>query len=878
MDEETVLLVLLAGFFLLGVPVMAIAALVRTAGLKAEVRELRAALRRLEARLTAAPATAAPAAAPPPPEARSSTPPPQPETSQSAPSESAPPQPPPVAPVPATAAPPAPTSAAPAGPARPRESLEQKLGGRAFAWIGALAVALAGVFLVKYSIDQGYLDPPVRVGLGGVLGMVLLVAGEVMRRRDARIAQAVSAAGVAVLFAALFAAVGLYDLLSRPFASVLGLAITATAVSLSLRQGPFVALLGLVGGTVAPLIVGGTGGGAPFLFAYLLALVAGVLVVVRHRGWWWLGGCALAAATLWPLLWFADSFVAADTVWVGLFLLGVAAAYLWAAWRRPGAAASDALPAIVWAASGLMAGLAGLLVVMAGYGWVAWTVLVAVAILQAGFARYRPRFTFLALLAPLAGLAAFAWWGLVDGQGIAAEPQRIGWTALAVAGTMAAAAFALMWNAPRPGFWAALAGATAFLHFAVVVASSWDMAGPPRWGLVSVLLGLPFLAAAERVARHRRAMAGAEEALGFLAVAVTFFISAAVPLELRREWITLSYAIELPAVAWIAWRLNLPILRWLCWLLAATVTVRLVLNPYVLSYDVSTPILNWVLYGYGVAIAAYWLAARLLRRAAVDTLVLFVEASILAFAFLLLTLEVRTVFHPDDLSAPVFGVMEIAWTAVSWGAFACGLIYAAWQRPQPVLVWGWRIVGGAAAALSVLGLTFRFDGLFADGSIGRMAILNGLLAAFGLAALLAAAAAWMLGRMGQRRGALVAGIVALIQGFALLSYQVRHWFNFADGRFPGAALSDAELYAYSIVWLVFGAALLLAGIARRSAVLRYASLAVLVLVVGKVFLVDMSGLTGLLRVFSFLGLGVALLALGFLYRRYVFRDESAAAG
>lgn len=127
-------------------------------------------------------------------------------------------------------------------------------------------------------------------------------------------------------------------------------------------------------------------------------------------------------------------------------------------------------------------------------------------------------------------------------------------------------------------------------------------------------------------------------------------------------------------------------------------------------------------------------------------------------------------------------------------------------------------------------------------------------------------------------GAPVAGIVALIQGFALLSYQVRHWFNFADGRFPGAALSDAELYAYSIVWLVFGAALLLAGIARRSAVLRYASLAVLVLVVGKVFLVDMSGLTGLLRVFSFLGLGVALLALGFLYRRYVFRDESAAAG
>jgi len=63
----------------------------------------------------------------------------------------------------------------------------------------------------------------------------------------------------------------------------------------------------------------------------------------------------------------------------------------------------------------------------------------------------------------------------------------------------------------------------------------------------------------------------------------------------------------------------------------------------------------------------------------------------------------------------------------------------------------------------------------------------------------------------------------------------------------------------------------------RLPVLRYASLVVLVLVVGKVFLVDMADLTGLLRVASFLGLGIALLALGFVYRRYVFREDSSPA-
>ena len=54
------------------------------------------------------------------------------------------------------------------------------------------------------------------------------------------------------------------------------------------------------------------------------------------------------------------------------------------------------------------------------------------------------------------------------------------------------------------------------------------------------------------------------------------------------------------------------------------------------------------------------------------------------------------------------------------------------------------------------------------------------------------------------------------------------------------------------------------------AALRYASLAVLMVVVLKVFLFDMSDLTGLYRVASFLGLGLCLVAIGYLYQRYVF--------
>jgi uncharacterized membrane protein len=90
---------------------------------------------------------------------------------------------------------------------------------------------------------------------------------------------------------------------------------------------------------------------------------------------------------------------------------------------------------------------------------------------------------------------------------------------------------------------------------------------------------------------------------------------------------------------------------------------------------------------------------------------------------------------------------------------------------------------------------------------------------------------------------------------------------------PPAA--GAELYAYSFAWLAFGAVLLALGVRRGSRALRLAALGVIALTVGKAFLVDMAALTGLWRVLSFLGLGLALIALGGVYRRFVVAGAAA---
>jgi uncharacterized membrane protein len=88
--------------------------------------------------------------------------------------------------------------------------------------------------------------------------------------------------------------------------------------------------------------------------------------------------------------------------------------------------------------------------------------------------------------------------------------------------------------------------------------------------------------------------------------------------------------------------------------------------------------------------------------------------------------------------------------------------------------------------------------------------------------------------------------------------------------------SDAEQYTYSAVWLAFGVVLLAAGIWFRSLPLRIASAAVVVLTVLKVFLVDMSDLTGIYRALSFLGLGAVLIGIGWFYQRLLFPRPTAA--
>jgi uncharacterized membrane protein len=92
-----------------------------------------------------------------------------------------------------------------------------------------------------------------------------------------------------------------------------------------------------------------------------------------------------------------------------------------------------------------------------------------------------------------------------------------------------------------------------------------------------------------------------------------------------------------------------------------------------------------------------------------------------------------------------------------------------------------------------------------------------------------------------------------------------------------APTGDAEWYTYSVAWLAYAGLLLALGLLSGRAALRHASLALILAAVAKVFLFDMAGLTGLYRAASFIGLGLCLVGVGWLYQRFVFPRGGPAA-
>ncbi|MEQ1887054.1 MAG: DUF2339 domain-containing protein [Bryobacteraceae bacterium] len=194
-------------------------------------------------------------------------------------------------------------------------------------WVNRVAVitlVIGVAFFFKYAVDNQWIGAGMRVALGVAAGMAALSAGEWMSLRNQKIfARGVTGLGLGLLYLSFYASYGFYDLLSLTTAFLLMTLTTVAAGALAFHyDSAAVAILGLIGGFLTPVVLSSGENRIGTVTAYTLLLSLGALLLGKIRRWPALGYLALAGTHFlyagWASRWLADSTRPNAFLWLTL--------------------------------------------------------------------------------------------------------------------------------------------------------------------------------------------------------------------------------------------------------------------------------------------------------------------------------------------------------------------------------------------------------------------------------------------------------------------------------------------------------------------------------------------------------------------------------
>lgn len=746
-------------------------------------------------------------------------------------------------------APPPPPPAPTPEPEPDRPSLESLIGARLPVWIGAVALVVAGFFLVRHAVEIGLLTPAVRTILAALFAAILVGASEAARRipalaEDPRIAQALAGAGIASSYATLYIAAALYHLIGPLPAFVLMIAVTTLGLFLALRHGPPTAVLALAGGFIAPLVAGYDAAGIGPLLAYLGLFTAALFGLAIHSGWGWL----VLAAT------------AVGFGWVNFLLVALEPARL----TGPAAfvialalAATLALPRAgitsTWLRTApLVAGLVQLLIfapalTFDGFAWSFYLVLAAATLILAWRdERHLPGalaalglslvLVATALVAPDHGatfIAAPVLTLLFAGVGLALLDRSRSWAVIALGGIAGPVLLTNLFEPTRLADW----------HWTALELAAAALAGLVSW-------------------RRRSATDAHDPGLigGALAAAILF--STAIGQLVPFTWLGTVFALATLGLGLWARRtgdrvlLTLPAFGIAAILIAAAEPLAGYLVLLAQSFA-GEPVLYRFLPELADALRALLPLIATIALLATDSR----QFGRLRKATLAIGLSVALLllYHLAKLplaitSAPRFETLGFVERALITHALFAAAVALRTRLPAIAL---------PLFALALARLLW-FD----------LLVLNPVFVAqqvnlFPPALHLALAGFWLTRFLPQPTATRAAIAAALLATLAAVRQA-------AHGGIITGPIGTGENYGYSIALLLLALAGLTLGIRSGSRDLRLAGLGLLTFVTLKVFLIDAAALDGLLRILSFLGLGIALIGIGWVYRRFLAARPKAS--
>jgi|GEM_PF-550347 len=773
-----------------------------------------------------------------------------------------------------------------AGSPSAAKRFEDLIGGKLPIWIGGIALIFAGFFLVRFSIESGLFGPAARCVTAALFGLLLISLSEFGSRiprfgqifsDDVRIGHSISGAGIAVLYATLYMASELYGLLSLNGALIGMVSVTLLAFFLSQKHGPPTAIMALLGGFSAPYVAGLGPESVTPLLIYLTVFMAGVFGLAIHRGWAWLALLATAGAAIWTTALLMLG-VAGDAGPVGLFITILAIAGVLTIGRT---GTSFGLPKPIIQSIPLGIGLIQLMMLLpliefSLVGWIFFAILSLFSIALAWRdSNMTPSVPGALALSVVMVAVAFTTGktGMIEGT------AAIGFALLF---TIAGHVWAL--RKEDGWLWAICAIAAPTAMMAVTTTGNFDWSDS-RWAALCLIVAIPNGLMAWRTKN------GPHGLLMPLATAVT----ATLVLLALWLWTTDAYAAIMAG------------------LVAATLAVwaRYTGRAMIAAQSVMAGLLSGLL----MLVSAYQLVMTLLASLAgetdlysglpavsdmiaellVPTLILLGNVAIFRDIFESKSLRLLMIFGITGFGGflyllakqplaigPIqdFVTYGFAERAVFTHALALGawlLLWRNWPDDKIVVL---RSLGLALAGLAL----FRF--LYFDIFLLSPTALKQLLGTAPIANLgtlhYAGAAVWLwlfsrIDPVGTRFANLPRLLAAgsLLASIAAVMITVRQMVHGSDIATP--PFTSSETYLYSAGLLILAIVWLARGIQSGNALLRIGGLLLLTVVTLKVFLFDANQLDGILRIISFLGLGIALIGIGWIYGKVMKNGEPQPA-
>ena len=753
-------------------------------------------------------------------------------------------------------------------------SFEDLVGGKLPIWIGGIALVFAGFFLVRYTIEAGLLGPGARSILATLFAFTLIALSEFGGRlpkigesftADTRVAQSLAGAGVATLYGTLYMASEIYGLIGVATAFLLVIVVTAIAFVLALRHGPPTALMGLAGGFAAPWVAGMGASNLPTLLLYLAVFIAALFGLAVWRRWLWLLVLASGGGALWSFAMLVSA--ESDLAYLGLFIVISGAAAMFAL-DRFGATDSKWRDAATYAPMTLALVQLAMLLPQMDFSIVAWAFFGALSVLAIAMAWRETK------LAPV----------MLGALLLSASPLSGAWEERGADGITIAASIAMMlvfagaghfalWRNRSPLLaWAAAALGAPILVWFCAALSFTSSVSDTGWGVSALAIA----AASAALAWHQHLLAK-DNVLQRLSVAATVLMALMVsPFLIAEEWVAVYCAVVAMGVA--AWALVTgdrvirtitiaPLAIAMAWAAASSYQILGAFaaslwgdsNVYAklpaIGDTVRTTLIPALL-----ALAMLWTTGFRVGDKTRNVILAFGGAGLAGFIWLIAK-QPAAIQSPSDFMRLGFAERAV------FTQILCALGWLALSQAPKRSEWpSLRMIGWALAAVAVFRVVWfdlaLLNPVLKMQMVGPIPIANLATGHFALVAIWL----WLLGNFaGDAKQQLMLRLLSL--GGMILTVLVTVRQAMQGSIISGGFIGTGENYLYSVGLMLLAISWLVRGMMAGSRLLRMAGLGLLTAVTLKVFLIDAAALTGLLRILSFLGLGIALIGIGWAYGR-----------